>query len=178
MQDIGPDMEQLLYRASEEYPLKDPPDKWQVIQEAVNEHQASMRKNRYMNIFLSAGLLTLLMTIGLTVGDGKRMTGVGLVAVQQVPKHIEKISIEPNDSYNQSIVRQKNVASANKMPFVGPPEPKSAIPPNTHISATAVRTIKLSDVKSSVTNINSAEGISGLISMDIKNVNRDVSNST
>jgi hypothetical protein len=77
MQDLGPDMEELLCRASEEYPLKDPGDSWQAIKEAINSRQMESRaKRRYLGISLPPLLAIVMVLIGISIRDaGSRITG-------------------------------------------------------------------------------------------------------
>ena len=65
MQDLGPDMKDLVYRASEEYPLKESEDKWHVIERVISDK----RKTGFLQYFFAGGFLLLLLLIGLLTGD-------------------------------------------------------------------------------------------------------------
>lgn len=68
MQDLGPDMKDLVHRASEEYPLKESEDKWHVIERVISDKRMQ-RKTGFLQYFFAGGFLLLLLLIGLLTGD-------------------------------------------------------------------------------------------------------------
>jgi hypothetical protein len=101
MQDLGPDMEELLYRASEEYPLKEPGDKWQAIQEAIDRQRVNLPvKPRYLNMLLPPFFLVALVLIGLAVGDAEKKTVAnrGPVGIQSSGNNTSKQIIKAKEN--------------------------------------------------------------------------------
>jgi hypothetical protein len=119
MQDIGPDIEQLLNRASEDYPLKDPPDKWQVIQESIAAQRTLPGNYRFVRLLLPAVLLIVLVLMGLIVGDAERMIKTnGSVTAQHVTKQIQNIREDQKDPDDGSALNHYPVSADNKTTFI------------------------------------------------------------
>jgi hypothetical protein len=117
MQDIGPDMEQLLNRASEDYPLKDPPDKWLVIQEAIAVQRTLPAINRFMRFLVPAVLSMVLVLTGLIVGDANRKIETKRhITGQHVTKEIQNIPEHQKDSDNPSV--SNPLLTENKNTFI------------------------------------------------------------
>jgi hypothetical protein len=128
MQDSGPDMEELLNKASEDYPLKNPVDKWDIIQDAIVHQQDSSEKRRNLTLVLMPFLLSALMLAGLAVGDSGKITyGKAEIATSRLtmPSHkTDKVVRTAAAKRARSITSEVTISNLNNIHTLLPPKPQ------------------------------------------------------